>query len=453
MIKFLFLFLISFSLSYAQSSDSLKSFNYENSFIKAGFKYPAYLNPGFGVEELDNSTEIGSVTWEVDDSSYMEHGIFYPPVKYISIAVYVSKSHINNTPLPDIRIHYKNKDKLVYNEWKGFTYTKEINYYLQNKDTLKQKGRTYLLQKKFGKVNAVIIGDERNATGALDVMKKICETFYYEEKATEFLSKDKYNDIKEVDFYNFKYPDITVRDSLYYIENSSQSYSSYVYAITGVVFGDLTGDSKDEAAVSTYEHESGTTGHFTGGYVYTLKNSEPHLLYEIKTGDRAAEGITGIEIKDGLLWVTRVTGLGGLCCPEYEYTSSFKWQDTTFIPVDCKMHSLLEYVNAKSLKFSPDENEITVFDSTDFEIYYSLEFEKGDSISILAATLNKKRTALHLVFCSDTGLVIGGCDNYALDKLNLKITDSGIYSLRIVADAWAWKAYVETKIRKIIPQK
>ena len=449
MTKFLSFVLTSLSLIYAQSTDSLKVFNYEDSFIKAGFNYPVSFSPDFGNTELDNGKEIGSVVWEVDDSSYMEHGIFYPPVKYISIEVFISNSDINDIPGQDLRMHYKDKYELHYNEWKGFTNSKEINYFLHNKDTLLQEGRTYLLHKKSGEVYAVLIGDERNATGALEAMKKICETFYYEEKTSEILSRNKYQDIKDVDFYNFKYPDVTVRDSVYYIDNSSKYSSSYIYAITGVVFGDLTGDGKDEAAISTYEHESGTTGHFTGGYVYTLKNGEPYLFYEIDAGDRAGEGITGIDIQNGLLEVTRVTGLGGLCCPEYEYTSYFKWQDTAFIQVNCEMYSLLEQIKGKPVVFAPDENEVTLSDTTEGEINYSLELKKGDSVSIESTALNKKKTALHLVFCSDTGIVIGGCNNYAVDKLNLNITDSGIYYLRIVADAWDWKAYIQTRIKRI----
>ncbi len=314
------------------------------------------------------------------------------------------------------------------------------------------KGHKYFVQKQIDNLNVYISGDERNANGALDVIKEICKSFELNRTKSTYDPVKKYKDIKEVDFYNFKYPDISVKDSVYFYSTEAEDDYTYgIYKITGIIYGDLTGDKKDEAVISNYWHAQGTTGQFTGGYVYTLNKGKPELLYTIEDGDRAAGGINNIKIKNGLLEIGTYEALGPLCCPEYVTKTFYKWKDTTFVPVDCEMYTLIDNKGNKTIKFSPGNNDITLSDTTDNDVLYTLSLEKGDSISIESQSVNKKKINVELVLTgTNDSLVVGGCNQFASNKLNFKVNKTGNYYLRVFAVIYAGKAYLQTKIKKII---
>jgi hypothetical protein len=92
-----------------------------------------------------------------------------------------------------------------------------------------------------------------------------------------------------------------------------------------IAYGDVNGDKADDAVVLTVCNTGGT-GNFSEGFVYTLKNGKPVLLTRIEGGDRAYGGLREVQIENGLLAVERNDPGkdGGACCPELVITSKYR---------------------------------------------------------------------------------------------------------------------------------
>nr|HMS42718.1 hypothetical protein [Pyrinomonadaceae bacterium] len=110
---------------------------------------------------------------------------------------------------------------------------------------------------------------------------------------TFVLSANAQNDIRKVDFRNFTY-DIQSLDgenkSKVTVEDGSFSHMSeddrYLLAIADVVYGDLDGDGKEEAAVGIIENTGGT-GQFSSGLIFTMRGGKAVVLTTFAGGDRA----------------------------------------------------------------------------------------------------------------------------------------------------------------------
>jgi hypothetical protein len=143
-------------------------------------------------------------------------------------------------------------------------------------------------------------------------------------------------DIRQVDFKNFTYPagfcagedreEITVRGGEFSEEKEVDGYTERLYfEVFSVTYGDLNGDRRDEAIILTVCNTGGT-GNFSEGLIYTLKNGKPALLTGFEGGDRAYGGLRSARVERGLLTVERndVGELGGACCPEFVVTTNYK---------------------------------------------------------------------------------------------------------------------------------
>lgn len=144
--------------------------------------------------------------------------------------------------------------------------------------------------------------------------------------------------IRAVDFRNFTYPPSCVEGKPVVVKDGSytkdvEDDKVYFEVQPGIAYGDLDGDGRDEAAVVTLCNTGGT-GQFTEGYVYGMRGAKPVILAELDTGDRADGGISRVEIKDGLLYVSRygVDEGGGACCPQFVETIGFKLRGKTLVP-------------------------------------------------------------------------------------------------------------------------
>jgi hypothetical protein len=122
---------------------------------------------------------------------------------------------------------------------------------------------------------------------------------------------------------------VTVKDGEYSKETKDKD-SDYVdhfyFNVLDVAYGDVDNDNKEDAIVIT-SCNTGGTGQFSEGFIYTLKNGKPTLLDRIAGGDRAEGGLRGAKMENGLLVVER-NGAGeggGLCCPEFLVTTKYKW--------------------------------------------------------------------------------------------------------------------------------
>ena len=167
--------------------------------------------------------------------------------------------------------------------------------------------------------------------------------------------------IRHVDFRNFTYPldgylarnyrtnGVRVRKGKFIFSRDSD-YGPDGFEVTRTIYGDLTGDGQEEAAVLTAVGfiESGTSQQAPGtyAYIYSMDNGRPVLLkiYDCESDDSDANiayrnyfrdrttllygGVTKIE--SGLLVVESLAG-AGRCCPEYEVTMRFRWDGQRFI--------------------------------------------------------------------------------------------------------------------------
>jgi len=148
----------------------------------------------------------------------------------------------------------------------------------------------------------------------------------------------KEGDIHKVDFLNFTYRpgclanESDGKDGSVRVVNGEditrgeqpRSAEYFYFKVFGPFYGDLNGDGSDEAVLFSVCNTGGT-GYFTTGYVYTMRNGKPYLLTTIDGGDRADGGISGMKIENGILKIDVYgTYSGGACCPEYVETLSFK---------------------------------------------------------------------------------------------------------------------------------
>ena len=143
------------------------------------------------------------------------------------------------------------------------------------------------------------------------------------------------NDIRSVDFKNFTYdalcasdqPEaVTVTDGEFFREKQEDGYvDRFYFEVRGVAYGDLTGDGRDEAAIITVCNTGGT-GNFSEGFIYTIKAGKPALTGRFPGGDRAYGGLKSATVENGLLVAENYDPgeLGANCCPELVITTKYK---------------------------------------------------------------------------------------------------------------------------------
>jgi hypothetical protein len=130
-------------------------------------------------------------------------------------------------------------------------------------------------------------------------------------------------DIHGVDFKNFTYEPMCAGESASKVRVRNGEYARaaaddplYVNVVA-IEYGDLTGDGKDEAVILS-NCNTGGTGQFTEGFVYTLRNGKPSLLGRVPGGDRADGGLRSIKVEGGNLVVefNDPDKAAGACCSE-----------------------------------------------------------------------------------------------------------------------------------------
>lgn len=144
------------------------------------------------------------------------------------------------------------------------------------------------------------------------------------------------NNIQTVDFKNFDYQPfcagedaekIKVENGEFSKETEEDGYTErFFFGVSVEGYGDVNGDGKDEAIISSICNTGGT-GQFSEGFIYTLKNGKPSLLSRIEGGDRAFGGIVQIKIDNGIISVERNDAgeKGGACCAEFIVKTEYKF--------------------------------------------------------------------------------------------------------------------------------
>jgi hypothetical protein len=143
------------------------------------------------------------------------------------------------------------------------------------------------------------------------------------------------SDVHGLDFKNFTYRPlcigttpkrVTVKDGEYSKETQMDGYvDRFSFNVMDVSYGDLNGDGKDEAIVLGVCNTGGT-GNFSEGFIYTLRAGKPVLIARIPGGDRAYGGLRSATVSKGILSVESndVGESGGACCPEFAITTQYK---------------------------------------------------------------------------------------------------------------------------------
>lgn len=150
------------------------------------------------------------------------------------------------------------------------------------------------------------------------------------------------SDIRQVDFKNFTFEPycagedpqmIKVSDGEFMEEKEVDGFPDRLFFRAEVAdYGDVNGDGKDEAFIISVCNTGGT-GNFSEGFIYTVKQGKPVLLTRIEGGDRAYGAIREISVKSGIVTVERNSPgkLGGACCPEAVETTNYKWNGKELI--------------------------------------------------------------------------------------------------------------------------
>jgi hypothetical protein len=147
--------------------------------------------------------------------------------------------------------------------------------------------------------------------------------------------------VRLIDFRNFKYKGggENIRVARGHGTYKSAGDLNFAYTIDNVkvVYGDVTGDGREEAAVVLY-YDGGGTGWFSRGFLFAARKGRPALLATFEGGDRADGGIRGVSIKGGTLSVQRnelerSNGVAsGLCCPVYWITTDYRFDGRRLVP-------------------------------------------------------------------------------------------------------------------------
>jgi hypothetical protein len=142
-------------------------------------------------------------------------------------------------------------------------------------------------------------------------------------------------DINKIDFQNFTYQPycagedtrkVTVKGGEYSEEKQADGYTDrFYFKVFDFTYGDLNGDGKKEAIILTVCNTGGT-GNFTEGFIYTMKAGKPVLVTRIEGGDRAYGGLRSATVENGLLTIDQNDpgAEGGACCPEYAVKTAYK---------------------------------------------------------------------------------------------------------------------------------
>ena len=147
--------------------------------------------------------------------------------------------------------------------------------------------------------------------------------------------------VRRIDFRNFKYKgdgeNIRVARGRGTYKSAGDLNFAYTIDSVKVVYGDVTGDGREEAVVVLY-YDGGGTGWFSRGFLFAARKGRLALLATFEGGDRADGGIREVSIKGGVLSVQRnelerLNGvISGLCCPVYWVTTDYRLDGRRLVP-------------------------------------------------------------------------------------------------------------------------
>ncbi len=152
--------------------------------------------------------------------------------------------------------------------------------------------------------------------------------------------------LRSIDFANFTYPYAEGVDSYeseggFKLRNGVYGDRQLGWALEEVSFGDVTGDGTDEAIITLHELNDGS-GSWSRGYIFTLEDRRPKVIWAFHSGDRADGGLVRAYGRDGKLVIelfgkgTSIEGtmsdgdFNGLANPKWITRARYEWRSDSF---------------------------------------------------------------------------------------------------------------------------
>ena len=208
-------------------------------------------------------------------------------------------------------------------------------------------------------------------------------------------------DIHGVDFKNFTYQpsctdmeegkkpeNITVKKGVFAREKQLEGYvDRFYFEIRAVTYGDLTGDNKDEALILS-NCNTGGTGQFTEGFVYTMKAGKPTLLVRVPGGDRADGGLRTLTVEGGLLVIDAndASETSGACCPEFAIKTKNRLSGDKLVEVSKGVRRELYPKERVAFAKGASSKTFTVRISPEDRKRYTVGARAGQTLSVSVST-------------------------------------------------------------------
>lgn len=263
------------------------------------------------------------------------------------------------------------------------------------------------------------------------------------------------SDIRQIDFKNFTYSPacleknekLRAKNGEYLRGTPGDPSSDLVYfKVVDVAYGDLTGDGAEEAVVSTLCNTGGT-GQFTDGIIFTMRSGKVVEIGALGAGDRAYGGIDSVKIENGLLKVGRYgTDSGGACCPEYIETAAYRLTGNKLVQVGKPMRKKVEQdspaTEAKRIRFARGRTSAVLTGSTASSDEYLLGARAGQTM--LVHVTAKGNNAAVEVLDADGNAVEGDAK---ADDWSGALPKNGDYRIRVRATKGVAAYTLEVTIR------
>jgi hypothetical protein len=214
------------------------------------------------------------------------------------------------------------------------------------------------------------------------------------------------SNIRQVNFKNFTYAaycageeteKITVKNGEFSKETKYDDFTErFYFNVFGITYGDLNGDKKDEAVILTVCNTGGT-GNFSEGFIYTMKAGKPSLLARIPGGDRAFGGLREAKVEGGLLVIDQNDGERNQanCCSEYAVISKYRLNGTKLNLVGKPVSR--ELYPAQRVSFDKGASKTTLTVTVDEIKRFKVGARAGQTLTVSFKSPNAENIFLSLV--------------------------------------------------------
>lgn len=271
-------------------------------------------------------------------------------------------------------------------------------------------------------------------------------------------------DIRDVDFTNFTYEPycagpgdetrtVTVKDGMLFEQTKTEDgfTNNFYFSAYEVVYGDVDGDTADEAIISTLCNTGGT-GNFTEGFIYGMKDGQPALIARIEGGDRAYGGLRKVSVENGkIIKVERSAPgeLGANCCPEEIETTIYRFENNSLVQIGEKTTREIYPAERVEFETGKDYKVFKLRMEADDEIKrYVFRAKKGQTLQVITST-PEARVRLHkgnAKILTENQKLFRGSDSTNEFSAKLKETGDFIFEISNFSDT-VLDIFVTVKIK------